>query len=156
MPLRFAFLSRSVLCLLLALAIAGCKSASGPGSASFASVILKNHTAAEIHAATAQVFREDGYAGAQSGPMQMVFDKEASRLSTISRDGLVAAQAGASTIERVRTELVDLGGGTSRLQCHAFMVTGAGDSFFENEVRKMNFRSGPYRSLLEKVAKQLK
>ena len=153
---RFAFFSKSLQCLLLALALAGCRSASGPGSASFASVIIKNHTAAEIHAATAQVFREDGYAGAQSGPMQMVFDKEASRLSTISRDGLVAAQAGASTIERVRTELVDLGGGTHRLQCQAFMVSGAGDSFFENEVAKTHLRAGPYRSLMNKVGKKLR
>lgn len=135
--------------------LAGCKSTSGPGSASFASVTIHNHSPQEIHAATGQVFRDDGYAGVQTGPNQMVFDKEASRLATISRDGLIAAQSGARTMERVRTELVDLGGGTYRLQCEAFMVSGAGDSFFENETRKTNLRSGPYRSLLNKVAKKL-
>jgi len=141
--------------LALVLAIVGCSSTSGPGSASFASVIIQNHSPAEIHAAAGKVFRGDGYAGFQMGPTQMVFDREASRLETISRDGLIAAQGGARTIERVRTELVDLGGGSYRLQCQAFMVSGAGDAFMENEVRKMNFRSGPYRTLLKKVAEEL-
>jgi hypothetical protein len=149
-------MAKSIPCFLLLLAVAGCKSVSGPGSASFASVTIHNHTPEEIHAAAGQVFREDGYAGTQSGPMRMVFQKEASRLTTISRDGLVAAHEGARTLERVRTELVDLGGSSYRLQCQAYMVTGAGDSFFEDEVRKTNLRSGPYQSLLNKVAKQLK
>ena len=141
--------------LLLALTVAGCQSASGPGSASFASVTIKNHTPAEIHAAAGEVFREDGYAGAQTGPDRMLFEKEASRLASLSRDGLVATQGGARTIERVRTELVDLGGGTYRLQCQAFMVSGAGDSFFENEVAKTHMRAGPYRSLMKKIGKKL-
>jgi hypothetical protein len=142
--------------LFLVLALAGCRSLSGPGSASFASVNINHHSVEEIGAATAQVFREDGYAGGASGPLQMVFQKEASRLTTISRDGLVAAQAGARTLERVRTELVDLGGGSFRLQCQAYMVTGAGDSFFEDEVPLAHARSRPYQSLLKKVAKKLK
>lgn len=153
------FVSLSLKCaagLLLALLFAGCKSVSGPGSASFASVNIKERTPAEIHAATGDVFREDGYRGAQTGAMQMLFEKEASRLTTLSRDGLIATSEGARTIERVKTELVDLGGGVYRLQCDAFLVSGAGDSFFENEVRKTNLRSGPYQSLLNKVARKLK
>jgi hypothetical protein len=141
--------------LMLAFAWAGCSSTDEPGSTSFANVVIHNHSAAEIHTATGKVFREDGYAGVQTGPMKLLFQKEASRMATISRDGLIAAQSGARTMERVRTELVDLGGGSYRLQCEAFMVSGAGDAFFEDEVRKTNLRSGPYRSLLKKVAKEL-
>jgi len=156
MSSRFvSLLSRTFSCLLLVLALAGCKSASGPGSASFASVTIKNHTPTEIHDAAADVFREDGFAAFQVAPDRMVFEKEASRLASLSRDGLVATQAGARTIERVRTELVDLGGGTYRLQCQAYMVSGAGDSFFENEVAKTHMRAGPYRSLMNKVGKKL-
>jgi hypothetical protein len=136
--------------------VTGCRTASGPASASFASEVIPNRSVEEIHAATVKVFREAGYQGAQTGPMTMVFQKEASRLATMSRDGLVAAQSGARTMERVKTELVILDGGAHRLQCEAFMVTGAGDSFFEDEVRMTNLRAGPYRSLLGKVAKQLK
>jgi hypothetical protein len=151
-PLRVGTFSA----LLFVLAVAGCKSASGPGSASFASVIIKKHSPAEIHAAAAEVFQEDGFAAFQVAPDRLVFEKEASRLASMSRDGLVATQAGARTIERVRTELVDLGGGTYRLQCQAYMVSGVGDSFFENEVAKTHMRAGPYRSLMKKIGKKLK
>jgi hypothetical protein len=152
----FSSKTKTIAGLMLAFASVGCSSTSGPASASFASAVIHHRSPAEIHATTGKVFREDGYAGVQTGPMQMLFQKEASRMASISRDGLVATQAGARTMERVRTELVDLGGGSYRLQCEAFMVSGAGDAFFENEVRKTNLRSGPYRSLLKKVAKELK
>ena len=140
----------------MVLAFSGCRSASGPGSASFASVVIQNHSLEEIRTATAQVFRADGYAGGPAGSAQMVFDREASRMTTMSRDGIAATQAGARTIERVRAEIVSLGGGSYRLQCQAYMVTGAGDAFFTDEVALLNIRSGPYRSLVKKVAKQLK
>jgi hypothetical protein len=155
MPHYFTSLSlKPAVCVLLTLLFVGCKSVSGPGSASFASVTIKEHTPAEIHTATGDVFREDGYRGSQVDAMRMIFEKEASRLTTLSRDGLIATSEGARTIERVKTELVDLGGGVYRLQCEAFMVSGAGDSFFENEVRKTNLRSRPYQSLLNKVRKK--
>jgi hypothetical protein len=143
-------------CLGLALLAAGCQSASAPASASFASVTIQNHTPQEIATATAQVFNADGYRGVPSSVGQMVFEKEASRATTLSRDGLVATQQGASTINRVRVEIVPLSAGTCRLQCQAYMVSGGSDPFFQNEVRLTNVRSGPYRSLLKKVAEQLK
>ena len=144
-----------LLLLIFTITLAGCGTLSGPASGSFASVTIKNHSAEEIHWATGQVFEGEGYVGGMSGPGQTVWEKEASRLTTISRDGLVAAQAGAVTIERVRTQLVEEGEKTYRLQCTAYMVSGAGDSFFENEVRLSNVRSGPYHILLGKVQKTL-
>ena len=142
--------------LLLVLTLAGCASTSKPGSASFASVTIHDRTPVEIETAAGQVFREAGYAGGPVGGNRMVFQKEASRWTTLSRDGFVAAHEGARSLDRVRAELVDLGGGTYRLQCEAFHVSGAGDAFFEEEVRLTNVRSGPYRSLLGKVEKKLK
>ena len=145
----------------LALALAcglwstGCKSLSGPASASFASVTIKDRTAAQIFDAAVAVFREDGYRASAVGET-LVLEKEGTRLNTISRDGLVAAQAGARTLIRVRAQLVDLGGGAQRFQCQAFMVSSAGDSFFENEHPLANARSRPYQKLLNKVAKRLK
>jgi hypothetical protein len=126
-----------------------------PSSASFASVTISGKSAGQIRDATVAVFRENGYRAYASG-QQLVFEKEGTRANTISRDGLVGAQAGAVTIIRVRADLVDLGPGSYRLQCHAFMVSNAGDSFFENEARLANFRSRPYQDLLDEVAKRLK
>lgn len=141
--------------LLLVLAGAGCGSLSGPGSASFASANIQNHSAGEIAAATAQVFGADGYRGGVSGSGQMVFEKEASRATTFSREGLVDTHDGAQTINRVRVEIVPLSDGSHRLQCKAFMVSGGSDPFFQDEVPLANVRSRPYQSLLNKVKKQL-
>jgi len=151
---------RSLIWLTLTLALlasmtTGCSSLSKPASASFASVVIANHSAAEIWDATTAVFREAGYTGHIDGA-QHVFDREGSRWNTLSRDGLVAAQAGAVTIERVRVELVDLSEGSLRLQCHAFIVSDPGDSFFAEEHKLADFRGRPYQKLLDDVVKRLK
>ena len=146
-------LALSVVC---GLTGAGCRSVGGPASASFASVTISGNSAGEIGDATVAVFREEGYSAFATGTDQLVFEKEGTRANTLFRDGLIALQAGARTIVRVRTELVDLGGGSHRLQCQAFMVSGAGDSFFEEEHRLANVRRQPYQNLLNKVARRLK
>lgn len=132
---------------------AGCQT--GPASASFASVTISGKSVEQIRETAAAVFRADGYAAFAAG-QGLIFDKEGSRANTLARDGLIAAQGGARTIVRVRAEVVDLGGGTHRLQCQAYMVSGAGDSFFEEEHRLGNIRSRPYQNLLDEVAKRLK
>ena len=142
--------------LALVLGSAGCRSFTEPGSASFASVIIQNHSAEEIAAATAKVFAADGYNGGMSGPGKMVFNKDASKATSVSREGVVGAHYGAQTINRVRVDVVPLADGSHRLQCKAFMVSGGSDPFFQDEVPLSNVRRGPYQSLLNDVAKQLK
>jgi hypothetical protein len=146
------------LCLALAFALAsaGCTSTGEPASASFASVTIQNRSPEEIIQATAQVFGADGWRGGMSGPGQMVFEKEASRATTLSREGLVGTYYGAQTVNRVRAEIVPLGTGGFRLQCKAFLVTGGSDPFFQEEKPLTNVRSAPYQSLLNKVAERLK
>ena len=68
----------------------------------------------------------------------------------------MATQAGAVTVVRVKVELIELGPSSQRLQAHAFMVSGAGDSFFEDEHKLADFRGRPYQRLLDEVAKRLK
>lgn len=145
-----------LLSLTLFLALTGCHSVGGPGSASFASVSISNRTESEIAAATSKVFGAEGYRGGQVGGGKMTFEKEASRATTLSRDGLASTMAGARTVNRVRVEIVALPGGTHRLQCQAFVVTNPDDSFFADEQRLTNLRSAPYQALLDKVAKDLK
>jgi hypothetical protein len=86
----------------------------------------------------------------------MIFEKEASRATTLSRDGVAATQAGARSLNRVRVEIIPLASGSHRLQCQAYVVSDAGDSFFEDEVRLTNLRRAPYQSLLNQVKAQLK
>lgn len=139
----------------LVLSGTGCSSLGKPSSASFASVTIENHSAEEIISATTQVFGADGYTGGMRGSGKMVFEQEASRGTTLSREGLYATQQGARTVNRVKVEIVPLSGGSSyRLQCQAYIVRDAG-ALLEDEVRYTNLRSGPYQSLLNEVKKQL-
>jgi hypothetical protein len=152
-PARFAVLAG------LVLLVTGATSNSvlaASSSGGFASVIIKDKTKEEIIVATAQVFAADGYQSGKSASGQMVFDKEASRGTSIARDGIAATQSGARTIHRVRVEVIPLEDGSHRLQGKAYMLTGGSDPFFQDEVPLAKARKGPYQSLLKKVQKQLK
>lgn len=140
---------------LFALAVAGC-GATKPGSASFASVVIKGHSPQEIARVTAQVFQEDGWVGGSMKGHPMVFQKEGSRMTDLAYGGVADTYYGAKTVVRVKMDLVTLGEDSHRLQCQAFIVKDPGDPFFSQEQRLANVRSGHYQSLLNKVAKQLK
>lgn len=127
-----------------------------PASASFASVIIAAHSVEEIQTATATVFQADGYHAFVRPDGAMMFEKEGSRKNQIAYAGLVGAHYGETVNVRVRAEIVDLGAGSFRLQCHAFMVRHAGDSFFEDAVPLSNSRGRPYQKLLNKAAARLK
>jgi len=152
--IRFSILA-ALTCLWLALAGTGCSTVNDNGSGGFASVTIQNRSAEEIAAATAQVFGADGYRGGMTGPGRMMFEKAASRGTSFAREGFVAGFYGAQTINRVRVEIVPVAQGSFRLECKAYMVTGGSDPFFQDEVPLADARSGPYRSLLNKVARQL-
>jgi len=140
---------------LLALISGGCRLGQ-PGSASFASVTITGKSADEICKTTAAVFQEEGYRVRALTPSQMVFDKEGTQGQSLAYGGVVDTYYGSTTVVRVKAELVNLGAGKSRLQCQAYMVRNANDSFFQDESRLVNARSEPYQRLLNKVAKQLK
>lgn len=138
----------------LLLFITGC-GATKPASASFASVIISGQEPEAITKTTVAVFQEDGYA-ASAADGQLIFDKEASRMTNVAYEGLVGSHYGAQTLVRVKVSLVDLGAGAHRLQCQAYVVKDAGDAFFAEEQKLANVRSRPYQNLLDEVASRLK
>jgi hypothetical protein len=144
----------ALLGVLLLLAGSGC-GLTKPSGASFASVTIKGHTPEEIARATVRVFEEDGYRGGSMPGHPMVFQKEGSRMSDIAYGGVADTFYGAKTMVRVKVDIVKLGEASHRLQCQAYMVRDAGDSFFEDEQKLANIRRGPYQSLLNQVARQL-
>jgi hypothetical protein len=141
---------------LLLLIGTGCGSLSEPSSSSFASVKIKGHSPEAIAGVTTQVFLAEGYDGGGSITTSMTFRKEGSRMSNLAYEGVVHSYYGARTEMRVKVEIVGLQRGVYRLQCQAYTVTGVGDSFYEEERRVSHMRRGPYQSMLDKVAKQLK
>jgi hypothetical protein len=126
-----------------------------PASASFASVVIANRNIEQIQQAAKAVFQGDGYSASAGSGNTLVFEKEGTQANNLAQNGLVGTHYGAQTVIRVRTDIVDLGSGSFRLQCQTFMVRNAGDSFFEDEHRLANIRSGPYQKLLDEVAKRL-
>jgi hypothetical protein len=138
-----------------ALLLSGCHLGQ-PASASFASVKITGHPPEQIQEVTGNVFRGDGYAAFIGGNGQMIFQKEGTRANNISQNGFVGSYYGDTTLFRVIAEIVDLGGGTFRLQCQAYLVRNPGDSFMEDSHPLANIRGGPYQRLLNKVAREVK
>lgn len=69
--------------------------------------------------------------------------------------GVASTYYGAATILRVKAAVVEVGDGAYRLECIAFMVRNANDSFFAEEPPVSYLRSGPYQKPLKKVSKRL-
>ncbi len=146
----------AVLALLcLALVATGCRLGK-PGSASFASVNIEDHTAPQIQEAAGKVFRADGYAAFFGANGQMIFQREGTRANNIGQNGFVGSYYGEQTMIRVVAEIVDLGGNTFRLQCQAYMVRNPGDSMMEDSHPLGNVRRMPYQHLLNKVKSEVK
>lgn len=141
--------------ILCACLVTGCRLGKPEGS-SFASVEIAGKTDDEICKTTAAVFQEDGYQVSSLTPANMVFQKQGSHGQSLAYGGVVDTYYGASTLVRVRAQLVELGAKGYRLQCQAYMVRNANDSFFEDESRLTNIRRMPYQNLLDKVADRLK
>jgi hypothetical protein len=133
----------------------GCRT-SEPSSASFASVVINGRSPDQICKTAGAVFQENGYRIGSLNPSAMMFQREASRGQSLAYGGVADTYYGSTTVVRVKAALVDLGGGSHRLQCNAFMVRNANDSFFQDESPLLNIRSGPYQALLNEVAKRLK
>jgi hypothetical protein len=144
-----------LLTLLCAALVSGGCSLGKPASASFASVVIANRSVEEIQRTAMSVFQGDGYSAIPGSGNTLVFEKEGTRADSLAYNGVVDTHYGAQTVVRFRTDIVDLGGGSLRLQGQAFMVRNANDAFFEDENRLSNFRSGPYQKLLDEVAKRL-
>jgi hypothetical protein len=143
-------MSALALGLVLLLGGSGCASLAKPNSASFASVTITNHAGQEIVQATISVFTADGYQYNPTGGDQLLFDREASRGTTLAREGILGTYYGAQTFIRVRVQVVPLFENIYRLQCRAYVIgTGA------DEVPLADARRGPFQDLLNKVKAQL-
>jgi hypothetical protein len=134
----------------------GCITISEPASASFASVIIPGKSVAEIQQAAEAVFQADGYLALRKPGGGMNFQKDASRSKQLAYSSIGGGVTGESVKLRVRAEIVDLNAGSHRLQCQAYVVRHAGDSFFEEELALTGMQRGPYQKLLDEVARRLK
>jgi hypothetical protein len=132
--------------------LVACQSAKQPGSGSHASVRIPGHSVAEIQKTATAVFGEAGYALAQSGPAEMVFERPGSRSDALKWGGWW----GEGVIMRVKVLLSALADGGYLLQADAYAVQNSDDPFFRTESRTMLLNRGPYQKLLDETAHRLK
>jgi hypothetical protein len=138
--------------LLLAVFFAsGCASADKPASASFASVIISNHTAQQIRDATDTVFQQNGYQamGEQGGAL--VYEREATGREQRDYAGFVGAHEGEKVDMRVRVKIENRDANSYWLTCKAYAVCNPGQPVFETTTALFGFQSGSYQKLLDKV-----
>ncbi len=132
--------------------VTGCKSTDKPDSARFASVEIHGNTPGQIGNMAVTVFREKDYTVAKRTLTNLVFEKEGSSMQNVAYGNWI----GDTPIwVRVKVSIVTTGETKCRLECHAFLLRGRGEST-EEEIHISHFRSGPYQKLLDEVAKRLK
>jgi hypothetical protein len=151
---RYSFALASVLFIALAALASSCR-LTQPGSASFASVTVTNHTLNQVLVTTAQVFRDNGYTGTAPTPDSFVFEREGTRGEDIAYGGIVSTQEGSITKVRVNGQIVSLGNNSYRIQCQAYIIRDANSPLPDDPSRLSNMHRGPYQKLLDEAAKRL-
>ena len=133
--------------------IGGCASADKPASASFAGVIISNHSPQEIRTAADTVFQQNGYRASGEQDGALVYEREATEREQRQYAGFVGAHEGEKVDIRVRVkiEAKDPNSNSYWLTCKAYAVCNPGQPVFETVTALFGFQSGPYEKLLDKV-----
>ncbi len=129
----------------------GCASSTKPASASFAGVLISNHTAQQIRDATDLVFNQNGYHALGEHDGALVFDREATERERRNYAGFVGAHEGDKVNMRVRVKIDASGTNSYWLTCKAYAILDLGQSVFETSTALFGFQSGPYQKLLDKI-----
>ena len=141
------------LILMTAFFTGGCASTDKPASASFAGVIISNHSPQEIRTATDVVFMQNGYRalGEQGGAL--VYEREATGREVREYAGIVGAHEGEKVDMRVRVKIEPKDPATNSywLTAKAYAVCNPGQGVFETTTALFNFQSGSYQKLLDKI-----
>jgi len=127
--------------------LAGCRSpgkpTAGPG---IAMVEIHGSSPSEISARAEDVFRQNGYQLVHSGPNDLLFEREGSRMETFTYGSWLDP-----LWIRVKAYIVPSAAATLRLECKAWMVTDKG-GVTEDEVPVTHLH--PYQKLLDEVARR--
>ena len=131
--------------------IGGCVSSDKPASASFAAVVISNHTPQEIRTATDTVFQQNGYRASGEQDGVLVYEREATEREQRQYAGFVGAHEGEKVDIRVRVRIEVRNSTSYWLTCKAYAVCNPGQPVFETVTALFGFQSGPYQKLLDKV-----
>ena len=150
---RFNF-SRTGLGLLalLAVAVAGCQSYSGPPEKNVAAVTITNRSLADVQSAVTNVFTLHGFTGNRSGDNSFNFTRVAGFVDKMVYGSYVFTD----TVSRKVTVTTQvLSDSSIAVTCQAWMDAAEDDPVFDGEHQLTPLKKGTYQSLLNKVKKQL-
>ena len=136
---------------LVTLFAAGCSSTNKPASASFAGIIIVNHTAQQIRDATEIVFKQNGYRALGEQDNALVFEREATEREQREYAGFAGAHEGEKVNMRVRVKIEVNDPSSYWLTCKAYAICNPGQPVFETTTALFGFQSGPYQKLLDKI-----
>lgn len=129
-----------------------CASSDKPASASFASVVIVNHTPQQIREATDKVFQQNGYQALGQEGDTLVYEREATEREQREYVGFVGAHEGEKVDIRVRVKIEVKDPSSYWLSCKAYAVSNPGQPVFESITALFSFQSKPYQKLLNQVA----
>ena len=140
----------SLMGLLLAFCLVGCRSARNSPASPFASVDIHGNTPGQVKVAAIEVFRQHGYTLAQDRKGELVLEKRAGAWDNVAYGDWPGDTPIWIRLKISVTAIPDL---AVRLQCRAVRVQDrAGPT--EEEVSIGPARHGPYQKLLDEVAKR--
>jgi len=147
------FTAWTSLILVTAFLTGGCASPNKPASASFAGVVISNHSPQEIRTATDAVFLQNDYRSLGEQDGALVYEREATGREVREYAGFVGAHEGEKVDIRVRVRIEPKDPATNSywLTARAYAICNPGQGVFETTTALFNFQSGSYQKLLDKI-----
>lgn len=137
---------------LLALAVAGCQSYSGPPGKNLALVIINNRSLVAVQSAVTNVFSAHGFTGSRTGDNSFNFTQKGGRMDKMVYGSYVFTDTVTRKLSVTTQPAPD---GSIAVTCQAWMDEGEDNPVFDGEHQMTPLRKGPYEKLLKEVQRQL-
>ena len=150
---RRPFFAASIVCLLLAAALAsGCKSANSNLTNRMASVLLTNLAPEDIDTAIHVVFERHEFIEGKSDDDKLIFEKRASLMS-----GVVYSDWYSGGVwERIKVYRREIKPGVIIVECDGYMVKEHDDPLFAEEKKQYKTKRGHCQKLMDEIAVEVR
>jgi hypothetical protein len=129
----------------------GCQTASPTGAPVMAFLQVEGHSVSEIRVAALQVFPTNGYQVKSAFGRDLVFERQASNLSSVT----FGSWANPVVWLRIKLHIEELRAGVYILECNIYRVQNRGDNILEEESRAYEKSKKALRELLLQVKAKL-
>lgn len=134
----------------LCLISSGCRSTEKSGDGPFAAVLISGNTPGQIRDAAVEVFVGNGFKSIATAPTDMVFEKQASRMSNFAYGSWLGDDP---VLVRVKAAVIPVGEMKFRLECTAYLVRDRGGAT-EEQIPVSRMHRGTYQKMVDQVAQR--